>query len=383
MEDIVVENNNKQCEKKGIMIFFLLVISVFTCINLYEFLFRTEANGRLAGLNELGTVKEQAVTFWGGIQNILGKDLAFGSTIYEDVTRLNNGYFIMADANSSYEAMLTGCEGAEALASEIGAQFLYVQAPGKQREEYLPEGVVCYSEMKRKAVVQELRLRGMDVIDMASVLEKTGEDWMSYFYITDHHWNNDAAFLAYQSICEYMRKNGTKINENYLDESNFKTILYDDIFLGTHGRMAGPWYTGLDDYELWLPDFPTSFSLAVPSEGIYKEGSFEECFVNYGNLEKYSYDYYAYYSYLQRDYDCIEIKNSNCSEGPSVVVIRDSNAVPVSVFTALQCSELVLLDLRYMKENNAMDYIRNQNPDYIIYLFGTGYLGEENVVVMR
>ena len=74
--------------------------------------------------------------------------------------------------------------------------------------------------------------------------------------------------------------------------------------------MVGPLYGGLDDYELWLPDFDTDFTMSVPFSDIQKEGSFEDCFVNYENLEEYSYDYYAYYAYLKEDYELIEIKNN-------------------------------------------------------------------------
>ena len=132
-------------KNKGITIFFLFVIAVFTLVNLYEFLTKAEENGRLKGLGELGSINEAAITVWGGLQRFMGKELAFGSTVYEDVTRLNNGYFIMADYSPDYDAAVRGALGAQALADEIGAEFLYVQVPGKQRREDLPEGVVCYS----------------------------------------------------------------------------------------------------------------------------------------------------------------------------------------------------------------------------------------------
>ncbi|MBQ8261799.1 MAG: hypothetical protein IJZ00_05905 [Lachnospiraceae bacterium] len=370
-------------KNKGITIFFLFVIAVFTLVNLYEFLTKAEENGRLKGLGELGSINEAAITVWGGLQRFMGKELAFGSTVYEDVTRLNNGYFIMADHSPDYDAAVRGALGAQALADEIGAEFLYVQVPGKQRGEDLPEGVVCYSESKQEAVTEALLAEGVTVLDMGEVLRQSGEEWFSYFYHTDHHWNNDAAFLAYQNICAYMSENGSEIAEDLMDGQQYRRVLYEDVFLGTHGRMAGPWYTGLDDYELWLPEFSTSFSLEVATQGIHLEGDFEECFVHYENLACYSYDYYAYYAYLKEDYDCFEIVNHMRPEGPSVVIVRDSSAVPVSVFLATQCSELDILDLRYMEENNAMDYIREKNPDYIIYLFGTGYLGAENAIVMQ
>lgn len=365
-------------------LFFIGVITVFTTINLYEFLTRKEPDGRLLGLNSMITVEDSAITLWGGIQHLMGKELAFGSTTYEDVTMLRNGYATMADLDPNYEAAITGITGAKELADEIGADFLYVAVPSKQRyaSDY-PEGITCYAVEKYDAVVSYARNNDIPVLDMKSVLESTGEEWFDYFYYSDHHWRNNAAFMAYQEICLYMQSCGVEITEEYTTKEAYSVTLYEDVFLGTHGRMAGPLYAGLDDYDLWLPNFETEFTLSVPSEGIYKEGTFEECFVNYENLASYSYDYYAYYAYLKEDFELFEITNEANANGPHVVIVRDSSAVPVSVFLATQCSELDIIDLRYTSDNHAIEYVTEKNPDFIIYLFGAGYLGNEGAMIMR
>ncbi|MDE6686287.1 MAG: hypothetical protein K2K17_03105, partial [Lachnospiraceae bacterium] len=125
----------------GILIFFLMVIVVGTTLNLLEFLKRSEPEGRMRGLNQLVTVEDAAINAWGGFQRLLGKQAAYGSTFYEDVTLLKNGYATMADRDPSYAAAVEGAEGAYALAQEIGAEFLYLQTPAKQRyEEEFPSG---------------------------------------------------------------------------------------------------------------------------------------------------------------------------------------------------------------------------------------------------
>lgn len=374
---------NKVCHR-GIFLFFLAVITIGTALNLSEFLRRSEPDGRMAGLNQLSTVEDAAINLWGGFQKILGKQVAYGSTFYEDVTLLKNGYATMADQDPDYTAAVEGAEGAYALAQEIGAEFLYVQTPAKQRyEEEFPEGVINYSMSKHEGAVSSLRQTGIPLVDMREVMEQSGEEWYDYFYRSDHHWRNNAAFLAYQEICAYMEACGMPVNREYLEQSQYEKILYEDVFLGTHARMAGTLYAGLDDYELWLPLFDTSFTLDVASQGIHLEGDFEDCFVHYENLDHPSFDYYAYYAYLKEDFDRFEIVNHNNPEGAHVLIVRDSSAVPVSVFLASQCSELDILDLRYSGEQDMISYIREQQPDLILYIFGPGYLGNKGAVILR
>lgn len=374
----------KKLSGMGIGIFFLAVIAMGTTLNLIEFLNRSEPDGRLLGLNTLTTAEDATINVWGGFQRLLGKRVAYGTTVYEDVTLLQNGYATMADQVSNYAPAVEGATGAYRLAQEIGAEFLYVQVPSKQRyEEEFPSGVTNYSMAKHIGVVNALEEAGIPVLDMWPVLEQSGVEWYDYFYQSDHHWRNNAAFLAYMEICNYMADCGLSVNTEYLSSDQYEKINYEDVFLGTHARMAGTLYAGLDDYELWLPIFDTEFSLTVPSQGIQYEGTFEDCFVHYENLDRPSFDYYAYYAYLKEDYDCIEIINENNTEGAHVIIVRDSEAVPVSVFLASQCSELDILDLRYGSDMDRIAYIKEQQPDLILYIFGTGYLGNEGAMVLR
>lgn len=373
----------KKTWNKGIYIFFLMVIAIGTGLNLMEFLLRTEPEGRRPGLNELGTVEDAAINAWGGFQRLLGKRVAYGSTFYEDVTLLENGYATLADPDPGYEAAVEGASEAYALAQELGADFLFVQTPAKQRyEEEFPDGVTNYSIEKHIGLVQSLEQANIPVLDMWKILEQSGQEWYDYFYYSDHHWRNNAAFLAYQEICAYMEECGLPVNREYLEETQYEKILYEDVFLGTHARMAGTLYAGLDDYELWLPLYETDFMLDVASQGIHLEGSFEDCFVHYENLDHPSFDYYAYYAYLKEDFDCFEIVNRRNSEGAHILIVRDSSAVPVSVFLASQCSELDILDLRYSSGLDRIAYIREKQPDLILYIFGPGYLGNRGAMIL-
>ena len=370
-----------------IAVFFLAVLLVFTAVNLAELLLALEPDGRRKGLEKLELVQDGAINAWGALQKAMGKRVAYGSTVYEDVTLLDNGVATMADQYGDIGCGIKGVKDAYAFSKELGAEFLFMIVPSKERsEEDLPRGVKSYAIPKYEEMVAMTEAEGIPHIAMRDVLEADGAEWYSYYFKSDHHWKTDAAFLGFKKVAEYMAAAGLDggRNEEALSEENYDKRLYEQVFLGTHGRMAGRYYTGLDDYELWLPKYDTDYVLDVPSESIHKEGSFEDCFVNYGNVAHYSFDYYAYYTYLDRDYDRIHIVNRKNPEGPKLVIVRDSVAVPVSVFLASQCSSLDLIDLRYLKDgDSAKEWIREAEPDMLIYMFGPGYMSVESAMNLR
>ena len=401
-------NRIRYNEKRVLAGLFLVILFSLTAVNAVEFLLGNEEDGRRLGLERLGTVEDTAINAWGAVQCILSKRVAYGNTVYEDVTLLDNGYATMADQAESIEAAKEGSARAYALAREIGADFLYVQAPEKEyRKEDLPEGVYSFAPDKYEAMIAYLKESGIPYLDTREILlreamaragteadaalseggsadeEIPDELWYDYFYHTDHHWNTRAAFTVYGAIARELENLGYPMSvAEALDESNYIQRNYEDVFLGTQGRMTGRYYAGLDDYELWLPEFETDLSMTVPSSGLYREGSFEDAFVFYENLDGYSFDHYAYYAYLNRDEDHIILENRLITDGPRVVIIRDSEAVPVSVFLSLCCSRIDVLDLRYMSGDEDVEgLIRSLQPDIFLYIFGTGYLGNENAMI--
>jgi hypothetical protein len=374
-----MEKNKSSKQNIVFCIVFIAVLVVFTGINFAEFALGLEPDGHVKGLEKLELAQDTAVNTWGALQKLMGKKVAIGSTFYEDVTKLDNGYFTMADHDRDVTPAENGVQDASAFAGKLGADFLYVQAPGKEDSmDVLPFGAVTYAPSKADAMTEFVREQGYENICVKELLKADGDEWYSYFYHTDHHLQNKAAFITAKAIAE-------KINGSCeMTADDFDKTLYEDVFLGAQGRMTGRYYTGLDDYELWIPKEKGDYELSVPSQGIDRKGSFEDAFVYYENLEHYSFDYYAYYSYLHQDYDHMILMNHGNPEGKKIVMVRDSTAVPVSSFLITQCSEIHLVDLRYITaDTDVYGMIEDIKPDELIYIFGPGYLGVENAVTLH
>ena len=120
---------NAKSEDKFILIFFLMIILCFTAVNVYEVAVNAEPDGRRKGLEKLELVQDHAINAWGAIQKVMGKRLAFGSTVYEDVTILDNGMATMADKYGDISVGIAGVEEAYDFANKIGSEFLFVAAP--------------------------------------------------------------------------------------------------------------------------------------------------------------------------------------------------------------------------------------------------------------
>ena len=379
-----MEKKRNGCNCIGLAVFFLLTILTLTGYNVYECIFDLESCGQKKGFAQMESLKQTGVTLWGGVQRILGVRQVLGENAYNDVTLLDNRYATLADPVEEITAAKKGILQGTQLANELGADFLYVQVPHKQRmEEELPTGVQGYSVNKYHEMIAWLEQEKIPHIGMEEVLLGGDEAWLDYYYKSDHHWRNNAAFMCYQEICSYMKEQGLPVMEEYCEEEAFQKIEYEKVFLGTHGRMTGPLYTGLDDYELWLPSFETDYTWYLPDYSVTNEGDFAECFVFEEYLQEYSYDYYAYYSYFQQDFDLMEITNKKNQDGAHIVLIKDSQAVPVAAFLMNQCSELDIIDLRYPSNNDYVEYIKEKKPDMILYIFGTGYLHDEVAMVMQ
>ena len=365
---------------------FLLITAFFTAVNFYEFAADKEPDGHVKGIAQLELARNYGVDAWGAMQKLMCKRMAFGSTVYSDVAVLDNGYATMPDLYPDIIPAEEGAMDAYDFAKAHDIEFLYVQACGKEEKDAdLPFGVESSAGDKAARMTAFLNEQGVPNLSVREILESDGGDWYGYFYRTDHHMRNNAAFLIACEMGRYINeKNSMEKDADWMNTDNYSRTEYKDVFLGTHGRMTGRFFTGLDDYELWLPDWETKMSLDVPSQGIHREGNFEDAFVYYENLAGYSFDYYAYYAYLHQDYDHMILRNENAPNDMKLVIVRDSTAVAIAPFLIHDCSEIHLLDLRYMSaDEDVYGIIEETDPDWLIYLFGPGYLGNEGAVKLR
>jgi hypothetical protein len=202
--------------------------------------------------------------------------------------------------------------------------------------------------LKMSALVSALNERGVDVLDLRDSFEALG-DYSDLFYRTDHHWNIEGGFFAFQTIAETLRTDyGLALDKSFEDAAQYNWDTLENFFLGSQGKRVGTLFAGTDDFTVMTPKFETSFTFSIPSREETREGTMEETILFPERIaQKDYYNANPYIYYAGGDYDYVTITNHLNPDGIKLLVVRDSMTCALTPFLALDCSELTLIDTRY------------------------------------
>ena len=246
-----------------------------------------------------------------------------------------------------------------ATGSEVPVYFGLIPTAASVWRDKLPAGAPSADE---KAWTAELYDRsGAQTIDIATALEEhSGEE---IYYRTDHHWTSLGAFYGTNAIL-----NAMGLEE--LELSNYTATAVSDSFLGTNYSSAGAWWTE-----------PDTITVYVPEEGREVISNFtgrDEPGRLYVTEQLEVKNKYAYF--LGGNQPLCVIRSQ--SDGPKILVIRDSYSDCLAPFLSERFSEVHLFDLRYNRLSPA-DYAREHEIDMvlILYSFDT-YVTDENQFIL-
>ena len=210
----------------------------------------------------------------------------------------------------------------------------------------LPEGAPTADE---KAIIDKLYFStGASVIDLYGALAPhSGED---LYYRTDHHWTSLGAFYGANAIFEAMGLEPIRL-EDYT-----KTTVSDQ-FYGTSFSTSG---------VRWLP--PDSIDTYVPGDGVkvtsYFNGAPEEGSL-YVDSKLEVKDKYSYFLGGNQALCVIETEHT---DAPSVLVVRDSYTDSLAPFLTERFSKIHLFDLRY-NLTSIQSYVEEHDIDTVIVLY--------------
>lgn len=299
-----------------------------------------------------------------------------------DVVKLDNGYLTevvpSVDVSAQTAETIRLYEG---LAGQ-GVDFLYVQTPYKisKYASCLPVGVEDSSNSNADALLAGLTGAGVPALDLREWFYEEGIDQYSLFFKTDHHWTPEAAFTAFTQIIKTMEADwGITVDSFYTDPEHYETRTYEDWFLGSRGKRVGLYYGGVDDISVLYPSFETQMSLNVPSEEIFRSGSFQEVIFDYANIEEKDYfEKNPYHVYIGDEYPFVRHSNPSAPCEKKLLIVKDSFVLPVQAYLSLCFTQVDVIDLRLYEEKSLYEYIEETGPDMVLVMYNPYMLLEEN-----
>jgi hypothetical protein len=143
--------------------------------------------------------------------------------------------------------------------------------------------------------------------------------------------------------------------------------------LGSLGRRSGHFFSGMEDFEFYLPKFEGSFRRTSVDSGksfSYK-GNVCESMMMLELLEEdrdiYGRSMYDIYLEGINDYDHIENLQLSETEGPRVLFVSDSYFCPVITLMAPMCSMIDQVYNLYDGEEYSVEALLAENEyDYVI-----------------
>ena len=183
-----------------------------------------------------------------------------------------------------------------------------------------------------------------DVLD-----SKTTDEYLKYFYKTDHHYNANGAYKAYSSIL------------NMYGMDNNLEYKVKDIKTPYYGSIAKSLLTTKVKDTLFVLDYPNTLKVNIDDTN-YKPMEVE-------NKANPFYDYYV--KYYNGQYGEVIYQNDT-DTGNNLLIIGDSMSWQIDYLLASNFDNTYVVNIRYGKwKNSNLDldkYIKDNNITHILFL---------------
>ena len=214
--------------------------------------------------------------------------------------------------------------------------FIYVQAPSKIDMEgtILPAPLVNRGNDRADDLMALLAEKGIHTVDFRAMLTATPEDLERFFYRTDHHWNADGAFAAYEA---YMRAAG----HEPLSKDAFSRREIAGYSGSTQSRSA-LWLHPKDALTI---DAPNDCKVTV---------TFSDDHTVYHSLffEAHLSEYDWYPVFLDGNHPITVIENERAEkDAPVLLLVKDSFGNSLAPLLVPSYRTIVMVDPRYSKQS--------------------------------
>lgn len=294
---------------------------------------------------------------------------------YDAVITLKNGHLTCVCPDYEYVIgdIMDSITTFKGFLEERDINLMYVMVPFKigAEDEQLPFGLTDASNANADKLIEGLAEAGVDYIDLRANEVEDGINHYDLFYYTDHHWTSRAAIWACDKVAkELNEKYGYDYDSELFNIDNYKSEIYEDVFLGSYGRRVTLSKASPEDFEIMYPLKDMTFNLKLPEKNIDATGTFGEVFIDYSMLE--ITDYYemdAYSSFVTlRKYVAVITNENAQNPDKKILILRDSFGNNFGAYFAQQYGTVELVDVSDFT-GSIKSYIEESKPDTVLLLY--------------
>lgn len=303
-----------------------------------------------------------------------------------DVLFMRNGYLTYVqprESEVSIKEIGDSLADFKAWLAEKNIPLLYVNAGSKvnpdDKQLTAWDMLSEYTNENGDALQEYLATKGVDYMDMRQEMKQAGLDWYAAYYKVDHHWTTETGMWAAGVIAEKLNKDyGFAFDKALFDRNNYTADTYD--WKGGQWRSAhatSDYDCPREAYTYYLPDFPTLFSVEIPTRSIQWQGEYQDTLINMPKVmesREYSETDLMYkpdaYNNATWHNDAVGIfKNLlPVANHKKLLVVQDSFGWYLTTYLACDVQEVHVLHLLKF-DGSLRAYIEEIKPDMVIVLY--------------
>lgn len=293
---------------------------------------------------------------------------ALGNPLSNGIYNCKDGYLI--NDPPTYDRLDINFSIVADFAKENDVKTAMVLAPstGYVCSDLLPNKHIIYKDdeyfEKAKEVLSDANVH---FVDMREPLKNAYNDGTQVFYKTDHHWTSSGAYLAYNELSNVL-------GFEKKDKKRYDITEYED-FYGTTYSSSGFWLTKPDVIETWeSKDIKPNAITVEITEG--DETTTSRSMFYLDNLK----DNDKYPIYLDGNHPYTTIKNKTLSKDENskkLLIIKDSFAHTLTPFLADHYAEIVMIDMRYYKQN-VTELLEKGDFDNVLFVYSIDNLSTDS-----
>jgi hypothetical protein len=250
-----------------------------------------------------------------------------------------------------------------ALADSFGERdipLIFVSMPPRfDKDELVIAQELDFFGQRDELMLSVLAEAGIETLDVGNELKNAGIRYI-YPFKTDIHLQTAGEIETARLLAGKLETIGIEIENRDIifDMSNYRIETMD--FAGDLIKSSGTLYTyGVDEFELWYPDFETDLTVENQSKKLTKQGPFEKSVMNGMTVKRenaLNYTPYWVVNYLQHPSAFYTVDNNINDSGCRLLFLIDSYAMRTAAYLSLGAGHITVIDPRgidsekYLKE---------------------------------